>query len=836
MIYEEDNRYPEVARPFEKVRGVKKHGAVGGEAARAERTSRMSLLKRYFTTATAAAASVAVLTAASSEGWFDPGPAFSEPKLRIEQADFIEEDGIPSLSYQYTVELNSAGELEVTAAVTANGSDIGTDGPYRHEESGTQEEQSIPLTYDARPESLTLTLRGTYEEGGETRTVTAETVVSVPEKPFAKPSVSITNARLPDDGPTPLTFSYQVELNDAESLSVNIAVTSEGGEQLGIAGPFTHDASKETGETELPLSWTKWPETVTLTLTGTYNEKGETKTVTAETSLPAPFTAPVLSIGSAALSEDGLSPLTYTYDAELNAASDLTVTVRALSETGAELGTDEPFMLTSSGTSGEKSLALAWTEYPETVTLVLTGTYQEKGEEKAVTAETTLQAAFLAPVLEFVSAELDETAVTPLAYSYSIVPNSAKSVEVTAAAVSDNGEELGTSGPFTHTIEETGSDSMALAFTRWPLSVTLTLTAAYEEDGETKTVTAEITLQAPEEPFTDPAVRVVSASQNTRTKEVTYTYEVTAMNSASSVRVRAHFYNAAGTEVLVTDFRNHTGAGSSGNLTCSPGTDVTRITVEGIFSRRGQDASVTASGQVQAVEPPFAAPSFQNVSASLPLIEEWADVRVQVRYTVNLGDAESVNVETAVISAGGVSVGDDEHLHTATESRNTEIQILVTDDMTSDKNLTVTLTGTYQEKGVEKTITKTVTVPIVMAYDTFMSGGEAGYTDGTCKLFYWAEFAARPDDPHVDDYTFEVVSFTISWYDSDGNKISENDQGPLSGFVIDHSYDVYYTFEFNGQPISPPDGATHCGLKLKVRDTSSGKTYTTESDELIEIF
>ena len=136
MTYEVDNRYPEVAAPYEKVRGVKKHGGVGGS-----RAASFSALKSIFMTlAAAVAVTVAALSASPEKKPDEPVPVvepFEAPELSIRSAE-LTADTVTPLTYTYQVTLHSAESLQVSAVITdQDGGQLGTDGPYEHREDGT---------------------------------------------------------------------------------------------------------------------------------------------------------------------------------------------------------------------------------------------------------------------------------------------------------------------------------------------------------------------------------------------------------------------------------------------------------------------------------------------------------------------------------------------------------------------------------------------------------------------------------------------------------------------------------------------------------------------------
>ena len=413
MIYEVDNRYPEIAEPIEKIRGVKRHGAlIGGRSLAAEkRALRINNLKRSFwTSATAVVTAISLLLVSpggNSEA-VEPEP-FRAPTVSIVSAAQSQTQA-DELEYRYRVELNDAESADVTvAARTEDGEPLGEAGPFRH----TQTETSQPLVMLlSRTEDLSrveLDVTCTYVREGETRETHAVELVEIrrgppepvtepptepvtqptepdteptepptePTEPFLAPTLAITEAELNGTDVTPLRYRYEITLNSAESLWVTASVTSETGASLGSDGPYDHGASGESPARSTALSWAARPTSVTLTLTGAYTEDGEEKTVTATQTLnvqKAPFTAPVLTISSAELNGTDVTPLRYRYEVTLNSAESLRVTASVTSETGASLGSGGPYDHDASGKSKSHSAALSWTTRPTSVTLTLTGT------------------------------------------------------------------------------------------------------------------------------------------------------------------------------------------------------------------------------------------------------------------------------------------------------------------------------------------------------------------------------------------------------------------------------------------------------------------------------
>ena len=720
MTYEVDNRYPEVAAPYEKVRGVKKHGGVGGS-----RAASFSALKSIFMTlAAAVAVTVAALSASPEKKPDEPVPVvepFEAPELSIRSAE-LTADTVTPLTYTYQVTLHSAESLQVSAVITdQDGGQLGTDGPYEHREDGTSPACSTPLSWTEYPETVTLTLTGTYTEKGETKTLTASQRLAVPGQSFTAPTLSIRSAELTVDTVTPLVYTYQIELNSAETLQVDAVITDENGRELGTDGPFDHRADETSPPHSAALSWEEYPEQITLTLTGTYTEKDETKTLTATQTLSVPeqpFTAPVLTIRSAELTAESVTPLIYTYQVELNSAESLQVDAAVTDENGAQLGADGPFTHSADETSPAHRAALSWTERPVSLTLTLTGTYTEKGETKTITASQTLsvpELPFTAPALTILSAELAADTVTPLTYTYQVELNSAETLQVSAVITNENGVQLGADGPYDHDADGASpARSAALRWTARPSSVTLTLIGTYTEKGSTKTLTASQTLTVPEPQFTAPTLSIRSAELTAdAVTPLTYTYEI-ALNSADSLHVSAVITDEDGAWLGTDGPYDHTAAGTSPlrsvPLSWTEYPASVTLTLTGTYAEKGETKTLTASRTLSVPQPeqPFTAPALSIVSAELT-----ADTVTPLTYTyqIELNSAESLQVSAAITDENGTQVGiDGPYDHTADGTSPTRSAALSWTDY--PETLTLTLTGTYTEKGETKTLTATQTLSV----------------------------------------------------------------------------------------------------------------------------
>ena len=780
---------------YEKVRGVKRHGgvALGSRGYyTAKRAVRINNLKRSFWTSAAAVVTVICLLLVSPSGAREPEPTepterivvpvnveipstepltepatepvtepvtevteppteppeteppFEAPTLTITGAALNGSDVTP-LTYSYSVELNSAERLRVTAAITdQNGASLGSDGPYESTSSGTSPEYSAALRWRERPDTVTLTLTGAYTEDGEEKTVTASQTLNVPEEPFLAPTLTITEAALNGSDVTPLSYRYRVTLNSAESLRVTAAITDQNGANLGSGGPFSHTGSGTSPTRSAALRWNTRPSSVRLTLTGTYTENGETKTITATQTLRVaeePFTAPTLSIVSASLNGTDVTPLSYSYRVTLNSAESMSVRAAITDQNGASLGSGGPFSHTGSGTSPTRSAALSWTTRPTSVTLTLTGTYTEKGQTKTLTARQTLTVAeepFVSPTLRIVSAGLNERFGTPLNYSYNVTLNSAESMSVRAAIVANTGESVGSGGPYTHTSSGTSPTYSAdLAWSTRPTSVTLTLTGTYTENGSSKTVTASQTLTVPEEPFTAPTLRIASAALNgTDLTPLSYSYTVT-LNSAESMRVSAAITDQDGLSLGSDGPYEHSASGTSPtrsaefDWTTRP-TSVT-LTLTGTYTEKGTTKTVTATQTLTAPEEPFTAPTLTIESGRVLLwqymflynysvdLKSASELTVEARFTYEDDDGYGTVVTYEVAADGPYTHG---------SSLTTELILVEAEEFPDELPVTLTLTGTYTDRdGAEQTITVTKELDYWMPPDIWVSYAERDGTD-----------------------------------------------------------------------------------------------------------
>ena len=711
-VYEVDNRYPEVAEPYEKIRGGRHHDRLNGAGAR--RAARVNSLKRGFWTAAAAAVAVVTLLLASpGEGSSAAEPeVFREPELSIVSAV---PNGADQLEYQYEIELNDAESVELTVtAHTEDGEVLGQAGPFHHSQSGTCGPQTVMLSRTEDLSQLILEISCVYPREGEMREKRVSERVMLqsgpPEtEPFAAPTLRLAEALL--DGPeaASLQYSYQVELNSAEAMEVRAELSADTGETLGADGPYTHTDSGSAPVRNVELSWTQRPTAVTLTLTGTYLENGEEKTLTVIRTLDVPFEAPVLTVTEAVLSGPAANQLRYQYEVNLNSAEKLRVTASVQSDAGSELGSDGPFEHSISEASPEQDIALTWTERPGSVTLILTGTYLEQGEEKTVSVSQVLEVpAFTAPVLEIIEAAVNGADLTPLRYRYQVTLNSAETLEVSAEVTADNGERLGADGPYTHTESESAPDhSAALDWSTRPASVTLTLTGTYTEDGEEKTLTVTQTLDVP---FTAPALAITEASLNgSAVTPLSYRYRVT-LNSAEDLRVTAVIRSESNDTIGSDGPYTHTDSESSPARSAalrwsSRPTSVTLILV-GSYTENGAQKNIYASRTLNVPVESFDPPSISISSAKIDGMDPGTIV---YSAGITLHPASNpVTVNVSVVGNDGVTYGSAGPF-TFTASGSLNNRTIRIGSYSSDQ-LILIVTAAYQINGVAKTVTARRTV------------------------------------------------------------------------------------------------------------------------------
>ena len=646
-----------------------------------------------------------------------PEEPFLAPTLTITDAELPDPEGTP-LSWRCQATLNSAQELEVRAEITdPDGNLLGADGPFLHTDSEESPQWETDLEWETRPKEILLTLTGTYTEKGETKTVTASQTLVMPEAPFVTPTLTITSASLNGSDVSPLSYRYRVRLNSAESMRVRATVTSNSGVQLGTDGPYTHGESGTSPTRSAALTWSTRPTSVILTLTGTYTEKGTTKTVTATQTLKVdapPFTAPTLTIASAALNGNDAGQLNYTYRVRLNSADSLQIRASITSNNGTQVGSGGPYTHTESGTSPARSATLRWTTRPTSVTLTLTGTYTENGTTKTVTAAQRLtvpEEPFTAPKRNLVSATLNGSNVTPLSYSYRVTLNSAASMQVRATVTSNSGAQLGSDGPYTHNSSGASpTRTAALSWTTRPTSVTLTLTGTYTEKGTTKTLTATQTLNVPEEPFTAPTLTIASASLNgTDVTPLTYTAQVN-LNSASSMQIRAAVSSNTGVSLGTDGPFTQSASGTTASRQVSLGwterpTSVT-LTLTGTYTENGTTKTLTATRTLTVPEAPFQDPTLSIETAELVSIYGL----LRYNYTLTVNDPTQVEVQAeftyhdSLTDETKVFYTDAAQTHDATIT--TDIREIDDAMLDLDRPFTLTLTGTYKTPAGE---TRTVT-------------------------------------------------------------------------------------------------------------------------------
>ena len=180
--------------------------------------------------------------------------------------------------YSYTVTMNSAENLSVTAYLEYGGAEHGSDGPHNHTASGSAVDLNVNSSLEVS-EGFQLRLVGIYSNGGSAYSIETATPVEIP---FIEPQLSIVSARREASDRSTVLYSYQVTLNDASSLSVTAdAISILDNANMGTDGPFVHSASETTGELSLPTGYS-WVTGLMLRLTGTYNRGGTDYSISAE--------------------------------------------------------------------------------------------------------------------------------------------------------------------------------------------------------------------------------------------------------------------------------------------------------------------------------------------------------------------------------------------------------------------------------------------------------------------------------------------------------------------------------------------------------------------------
>lgn len=461
-IYEVDNRYPEVAEPYEKLRGVRHHGGLDGtrDLAAARRASRIDRIKRGFWSSTAAVVTaVAVLLASPGGGSHAAEPVVTAPTQ-------IETEAPPETVTELPPE--TATELPP--------------------ETVTQAPETVPAETEA-------TQISTQEQTDE---------------PFEAPTLTITEVTVNGTDVSPLSYRYAVELNSAETLELSAVVTAENGASLGSDGPYVHSASERSPTRSVALSWVARPTTVTLTLTGVYTEKGEQKTLTARQSVEVPelpFIAPTIRILSARCDDMDPNLVVYSAAIQANSADPLTINVSA-SANGETYGTEGPIRVTGSATWTDRTFRISAEE--DDMVLTMTGSYVEKGVTKTIRVSAPIKES---EVFEWPEIEVDHTERGPgdlVRYGFYAVVNSGSGLRVRAQFLDDGGSvvyetgwtDVGGGGSFGIYSVHTGRRANSIR-----------LIGEFEHLG--KTYTVEGSDELPDTvTFTAPEVEILSASTN----------------------------------------------------------------------------------------------------------------------------------------------------------------------------------------------------------------------------------------------------------------------------------------------------------------------------------
>ena len=490
-VYEVDNRYPEVAEPYEKIRGVKRHGGLQGarELAAAKRITRRGSLKRSFWTAAAAVGTALIVLLSSPGGDFHA--AEPEPVVVVTVPAETETEAPPETLTDLPPEtVSEAPETTPTETVPAETAPTETE-PAETEPTETEPTETEPT------------------ETEPTETEPTETEPTETE-PFNAPTLIITEAAVNGTEVTPLSYRYAVTLNSAEKMEVTAAVTADNGTSLGTDGPYTHKATENAPARRVNLSWSARPKTVTLTLTGTYVEKGEKKTVTVRRTLEVPelpFVAPTIRVTSAYC--DDMDPTTVVYSAviQANSADPLTLNVSA-SANGEVKGTDGPIRMTGNQTWTGRTLRIS--EEEDDMVLTLTGTYVEKGVTKTIRASANIKES---EVFEWPEIEVDHVERGPgdlVRYGYYVVVNSGSGLKVRTQFLDAGGSVVYETGPTD--VGSGGSFGVYSVHTGRRAS-SIRLVGEFAHLGKTYTVNGSD--EIPDEvTFVEPDVEILSASTN----------------------------------------------------------------------------------------------------------------------------------------------------------------------------------------------------------------------------------------------------------------------------------------------------------------------------------
>ena len=735
------------------------------------------------------------------------------------------------LRYSYSLKLNSAASLRVTAAVTDQaGRSLGSGGPWTHSASGSSPTRTTALSWSTRPGSVILTLTGTYDEKGTTKTVTASQTLPVPEEPFITPTLRIVSAALNDPDLTPLRYSYEVTLNSAASLQVSAAISSDTGESLGSGGPWSHTASGSSPERSSALSWTERPAAVTLTLTGTYDEKGVTKTLTATQTLTAPekpFEPPTLVVETARSLPTEMTFL-YSYTVDLKDAASLTVNA-SFDYVDDSLGIPESYQAAADGPYAHDAslttelIEVASDEYPTEfpVTLTLTGSYLDKdGAEQTLTVTKVLEG-FASPELWVLSANRDSTDPDLIRWSGELWTNDAEQLEL-YVSIGTETDVIATEGPFSYTDHAELTDRTIRADGYAEEELILTVTGSYELYGKTREVHDYGYVDAI--PFEAPEIIPLSVERGAG-GTVLYEFGVN-LNSAAKLDVTAYFYDGGGNQIYRTDAPIECGGYGPYSGSCVPGAAAVRIRLEGEYEHLGAKAYVEAWDDVPI---PAVDPTITGLRAVVNDFESWSEATLSYSYHLDTGTASNVRVKAALTGTGGRAVSDEqpETSFSASDDFAATVSPLYLAEI--DDSVTVTLTCTYEQQGTAGSFTRTVTVPISMkpAYFGFTSEYYSE-TPGELLIWLYADFEARGDDPHQADYDFELVSFTVEWFNASGTSLGTADLSSAAAASLTIEFDAeyrYYTMYCDlSAPI--PDNAASLRFALTMRDRTTGKTYS----------
>ena len=356
--------------------------------------------------------------------------------------------------------------------------------------------------------------------------------------------------------------------------------------------------------------------------------------------------------------------------------------------------------------------------------------------------------------------------------------------------------------------------------------VTLTLTGTYLDD---EGVEHEIKVTKVLDPFINPEIIITSAERDTGNPDIIYYSAEIKTNSADELEVMV--------EVEATDVV----CASDGPFTFSSDASLnqyiiangsaehyTLMTMTGSYTVGGETRKVTATADIDPISLSIP-PTLTITRARLNDIVDYSEAKVEFRYSVELNSASSIHMTAVLLNELNEIIAVDSEFDF---TNNTDYWGTLTPSLTgTEKVLTVKVTGTYQEDGVDKTIVATRDVTITFQPDYLDTGGEVlsnPYGEGTMEA--WVEFTPRDDDPHLSLYDVQLEYFLVHWYDEFDNELSYI-QIPVEQFSRSTEYGGF-SFICNQSIICPDDAAT-VRFEAYLYDVNSEKKWNALSDQII---